>query len=124
MSEETFRIVITAAVGFACLGFVVQACVVIAMYSTARKMQKKLFPLVERLEPLAAKVEPMLDRVGVVVEKLGPAVDKLGPMAEKATLFLASANRTVEETRPKIGSVLTSANRALDDSGPKVERSW
>src|SRR5580693_7343338 len=102
MSESVFRIVVTAAVALASLAFVVQACVVVAFYRSTRKMQTKVSPLLDRVEPLVAKLEPMMERASALLEKTGPAVDKIGPMAEKATLFLASANRTMEENRPKI----------------------
>jgi len=67
MSEDVFRVVITAAVLLACIAFVVQATVAIAFYKTVRKIQQKVDHLSDKVEPLMAKIEP-------VVEKAAPCL--------------------------------------------------
>jgi hypothetical protein len=68
MSEETFRIVVAAAVLIACLAFVVQAGVVIALFRLTRKTQAKTAGFVEKAEPVLAKVEPLFDRCRFAAE--------------------------------------------------------
>ena len=48
MSEETFRIVVALAVLIACLAFVVQAGVMIALFRLTRKMQAKTAGFMEK----------------------------------------------------------------------------
>ena len=64
MSEDIFRIVITAAVALACLAFVVQAGVAIGLYRVARNMQEKIGPLAEKGAVMAEKAGPVIDRLG------------------------------------------------------------
>ena len=121
MSEDTFRIIVTVAVGFAALAFFIQAFVVIAFYRSTRKVQTQIAPVLDHVNPLTLKLESTLDELSRMLARAVPAVEKVGPMAEKATLLLASANRTVEENRSKVGAILTSANHTIDEAGTKVE---
>jgi len=79
MSEELFRIVITAAVGLACIAFIVQAGVVLALYRAARKMQDKVEPLMERAKPIMERVPVLMDKAKPAVEKTGPLVESVPP---------------------------------------------
>ena len=99
MSEETFRIVITIAVGLACIAFLVQAGVVIALYGVARKLQNKVSPLIEKAQPVVVKVGPLVDQAKHVMEKAGPVVEKAGGLAE-------TVKKTIEENRPKVAATL------------------
>src|SRR5664279_3755228 len=83
MSEETFRIVVAVAVLIACLAFVVQAGVMIALFRLTRKMQAKTAGFMEKAEPVLAKVEPVFDKIGPVIEKIGPALDSISAAAAK-----------------------------------------
>src|SRR5581483_1005464 len=106
MPDDIFRIVITVAVGLASLAFLVQAAVIIAFYRSARKMQAKVTPLVDRADPVIDKLEPLVSRLSELLEKAIPAVERMAPMADKATMLLVSANHVVEENRPKITALL------------------
>ena len=57
MSEDVFRIVVTAAVVVASLAFVVQAAILYALYRVSRKTQ-------ESADRIKVHVEPMLLVVG------------------------------------------------------------
>src|SRR5664280_3715944 len=83
MSEETFRIVLAVAVLIACLAFVVQAGVMIALFRLTRKMQAKTAGFMEKAEPVLAKVEPVFDKIGPVIEKIGPALDSINAAVAK-----------------------------------------
>jgi hypothetical protein len=114
MSEETFRIVVAAAVLIACLAFVVQAGVVIALFRLARKMQAKTAGFMEKAEPVLAKVEPVFDKIGPVIEKIGPALDsintaaaKIGPAIDRFRPVVDRAVVVVERT----GVLIQSVNR-------------
>ena len=52
MTEDTFRIVVAAAVTLACIACLVQAVAMFAFYRTARKMQQKAGPLVDQAKPV------------------------------------------------------------------------
>ena len=136
MSEETFRILVAAAVLIACLAFVVQAGIVFALFRLTRKMQDKSDGLMVRAEPLLAKVEPVLDKAGPVIERIGPALDsisaasaKFGPAMERAGVLLqsvnqavATANQVMQDARPRI-AVISDETAAIVHSGrEQVER--
>ena len=57
MSEEMFRIVVAVAVGLACIAFLVQAGIAVAIYTATRKAEKSVERLLGRLEPVLLKVE-------------------------------------------------------------------
>ena len=129
MSEESFRIVITAAVILACIAFVMQAIVVIVLYRLLKKTQEKVSPLIEKGETVAAKAAPMIEKMGPVIdqvrsliEKAGPAVEKAGPAVEKATAILATTHRIMEETRPKINEVATDSAAIVKSGRERIER--
>ena len=61
MPDDVFRWVIAAAVVMACLAFLAQAGVAIALYQIARKISDKTLPLAERAEPILDSARKMLD---------------------------------------------------------------
>ena len=117
MSEDVFRLVITAAVLLACIAFVVQAGVVIAFYKTVRKVQQKVERLGDRIEPLIAKVEPVVEKVGPILDKAVPVVQRLGPMIDEA-------KETMERLKPAIDGahlVIGKIGTVLEQAGPAIE---
>jgi methyl-accepting chemotaxis protein len=136
MSEETFRIVVTVAVLLACIAFIVQAGIALAMYFVARKMQRKVEPLVDRAQPLIAKAGPVIDKIGPMIDKFGPVAEKAGPAIEKAgkviekvgpvvdnaASVLATANRIVEENRPRVAEVAGDVAGIAKSGRAQVER--
>src|ERR1039457_5089907 len=99
MPDETFRIVVAAAVLIACLAFVVQAGVVLALFRLTRKMQEKTAGFMDVAEPVLARGEPGFERSGPVIERIGPALDaindtaaRLGPAIDR---FLPVIDKTI-----------------------------
>ena len=115
MSEELFRIVITTAVSLACVAFIVQAGVAIALYLIARKMQEKIFPLVDQVGTMAVEAVPL-------IEKIGPVIDKAGPAFETANRVLTVTQKVVEETRPRIAEIAREAVAISKSGRQQVER--
>jgi ABC-type transporter Mla subunit MlaD len=114
MSDDAFRIVITVAVILACIAFLVQSFVIMALFGIVRKMQQKMAPVIEKGEamaaiaiPLMAKVKPLVDHTVTVLEKAAPVVEKTGPAVEKVTAILASTHQIIEENRPRIAQITT-----------------
>ena len=130
MSEETFRIVVAAAVLIASLAFVVQAGIVLALFRLTRKMQGNTAGLMESAEPVLAKVEPVLEKVGPVLEKIGPTIDQLnttfakfGPAIERFLPLVDSAKVVVERTGVFVQNANQAAattNQILLDSRPRI----
>src|SRR5579864_1452660 len=98
MPDDVFRIVIAAAVALACLAFLVQAGVAIALYRVARQMHAKIAPLVDSSEALVAKASPVIEQMGPVIQKAGPAVDKVNQI-------LATTQHIMDDTRPRIAEI-------------------
>jgi uncharacterized protein YoxC len=112
VTEEAFRIVISAGVLLATLAFVVQAFAIVACYRAIRKTQEAVSPFLGEAGPVIRKIEPVMDRIGPMLEKAGPAfekagaaMEKIGPIAENVTSTLASANRILTDVRPRVGEV-------------------
>ena len=129
MTEDTFRMVVAAAVALACIAFVVQAVAMFALYRVAQRMQQKVGPLADQAEPVIGKLGPMIDEVGLVAQKLGPMIDKVGlaagkvaPVADQVESVLATANRIMEETRPRISELSGEAVEIVRSGREQVER--
>jgi hypothetical protein len=129
MSEETFRIVVAVAVLIACLAFVVQAGVMIALFRLTRKMQAKTAGFMEKAEPVLAKVEPVFDKIGPVIEKIGPALDSINAAAAKVgpaiDRFRPVVDRTVVVERTgvliqSVNRVTATANLIMQDVRPRI----
>src|ERR1035437_10313920 len=131
MSEETFRIVVAVAVLIACLAFVVQAGVMIALFRLTRKMQAKTAGFMEKAEPVLAKVEPVFDKIGPVIEKIGPALDSINAAAAKVgpaiDRFRPVVDRAVVVVVERTGvliqivnRVTATANLIMQDVRPRI----
>src|ERR1039457_4772274 len=130
MSEETFRIVVAAAMLIACLAFVVQAGVVIALFRLTRKMQARTAGFIEKAEPVLAKVEPVFDKIGPVIEKIGPALDSINaaaakvgaaidrfrPVADRAVVVVERTGGLIE----RFNGVTAAANLIMQDVRPRI----
>jgi methyl-accepting chemotaxis protein len=122
VTEDTFRIVVTAAVALACIAFVVQAVAMFALYRVARRMQQKVGPLADQAEPVIGKLGPMIDKIGLAAGKVGPVVDKVGPVVDRVEMVLATTNRIMEETRPRISELSNEAVEIARSGRQQMER--
>ncbi len=119
MSEDVFRLVITAAVLLACIAFVVQAAVAIAFYKTVRKIQQKVDHLSDKVEPLIAKIEPVIEKVGPVIDKIGPVAEHVGPLLERAMVTMERMKPVIDgavEVIGKVDAVMVKAGPVLDNA--------
>lgn len=123
MSEDTFRDIVTAAVILACIAFLVQSVVMIALFGVVRKLQRKVAPLIEKGEavatsavPVIEKVKPLAEQAAATLEKARPVLEKAGPAVDKLTAILASTHLILEENRPRI-SEITAEGVAIAKSG-------
>ena len=129
MTEDTFRMVVTAAVALASIAFVVQAMAMFALYRVARRMQQKVGPLADQAEPVIGKLGPMIGEIGLAAQRLGPMIDKVGlaagkvaPVADRVESVLATANRIMEENRPRISELSGEAVEIVRSGREQVER--
>ena len=128
MTEDTFRMVVAAAVALACIAFVVQAVAAFALYRVARRVQQKVEPLADQAEPVIEKLGPMIDQVGLAALKVWPAADRIGvvagkvaPVVDQVRMVLATTNRIVEETRPRISELSGEAVEIARSAREQVE---
>jgi low affinity Fe/Cu permease len=115
MPDDVFRIVITVAVVLACLAFLVQAGIAIALYRVASRMQKKVDPLVDRADALVKEASP-------IVAKIGPAIDRAGPALDAAGRILNKTDKIIEEVRPRIVEISGEVVAIAKSSRRQVER--
>lgn len=137
MTEDIFRIVVAAAVGLACIMFVVQAVVAIALYRVVREMQRRTGALMDQAAPVIGMLGPVIDRIGPVIDqagpvigKLGPAIDqvglvigKLGPVIDQAGLVIDEIGLVAEKAGPvadHLGKVLATTNRIVEEARPRI----
>ena len=116
MTEDVFRIVVTAAVALASLAFVVQAGILFALFRVTKKTHENAARFTAKAEPVLAKVGPLLERAGIVIEKAGPALDRLGPAIDRLGPAIAKIGPTID----KIGPVLDKAVPAIANVGPAL----
>jgi methyl-accepting chemotaxis protein len=132
MSDETFRIVVAAAVAIASLVFLVQAAVVFAIYRLARKTQVETTGFMNRIEPVIARAGPTFDQVGPVIQQIGTAiehiqaaVDKVSPVADSIGLVIARVGPVMDRIGPvmdKAGIVVLQIGEVVDQAGVLVQR--
>jgi ABC-type transporter Mla subunit MlaD len=118
MSEDIFRVVITAAVGLACIAFVVQAIVALGLYKAVRKIQEKVDHIGDKVEPFMAKVEPVVERVGPVMDKIVPVVERVGPMMDAATSAVERMKPAIDRAAVVIGQI----GEVVEQSKPVIEQ--
>jgi hypothetical protein len=123
MSEETFRIVVAAAVLIACLAFVVQAGLVLALFRLTRKMQDHSDAFIGKAEPLLVKVEPVLEKIGPALDsinaaaaKFGPAIDRFLPVVDKTVVVVERAGVLIQS----VNQATTSANQIMQEVRPRI----
>jgi methyl-accepting chemotaxis protein len=121
--------VVTAAVALASIAFVVQAMAMFALYRVARRMQQKVGPLADQAEPVIGKLGPMISEIGLAAQRFGPMIDKVGlaagkvaPVADRVESVLATANRIMEENRPRISELSGEAVEIVRSGREQVER--
>jgi methyl-accepting chemotaxis protein len=121
--------VVTAAVALASIAFVVQAMAMFAFYRVARRMQQKVGPLADQAEPVIGKLGPMISEIGLAAQRFGPMIDKVGlaagkvaPVADRVESVLATANRIMEENRPRISELSGEAVEIVRSGREQVER--
>ena len=115
VTEDTFRMVVVAAVALASIAFVVQAVAMFALYRVARRMQQKVGPLAEQAEPVIGKLGPMIDQIG-------PGTGKVAPVADQMQSVLALTNRMMEETGPRISELSGEVVAIVRSGRQQVER--
>jgi methyl-accepting chemotaxis protein len=128
VTEDTFRIVVAAAVALGCIAFVVQACAMFALYRIGRRMQQRVGPLADRAEPVIEKLGPMIDKIGLAVDNVGPVAGRIGvvagkvaPVVDEVGMLLATANRIMQETRPRISELSAEAVEIATSARQQVE---
>jgi low affinity Fe/Cu permease len=129
MSDDVFRIIVAVAVILACISFLVQGFVMLALYRVARKMQEKVSPLIEKGETVAAKAAPIIEKAGPlvdqarsVIEKAGPVIERVPPALEKATAILATTHQIIEDNRPRISEIMVEGVAIAKSGREHVER--
>ena len=83
MSEETFRIVVAAAVLAAISAFVVQVVFAIAAYVVFRTIRRDTAGCLAKFEPAFDKTGPLFNEVEVAVEKTELVINSLSSTAAK-----------------------------------------
>ena len=95
MSEETFRIVVAAAVLAAISAFVVQVVFAIAAYGVFRTIRRDTAGCLAKFEPAFDKTGPLFNEVEVAVEKTELVINSLSSRAVK---LRSDWRNLVEET--------------------------
>src|ERR1039457_4157024 len=120
MSDDVFRIVVTVAVGLACLAALVVVGVAFAFYRTARRMQQKVDELADIIEPVIGKIGPVVDQIGPVIDKIGPVLDSAAPVIEQIPSMIEKAGLAMDQigaAYEKIGAAADRARGIMDTAG-------
>jgi uncharacterized phage-associated protein len=129
MPDDLFRIIVTAAVLLACVAFLVQAIVAVALYRVIRKTQETISPLVEKGEivsakamPVIEKIEPLVDQTIEAWKRVGPVLEKTAPALERATTILTTSQEILAEARPRVVEMATEGAAIAKSAREQVER--
>jgi hypothetical protein len=106
---------VSVGVSLACLAFLVQAGVIIALYAVVGKMQKKMAPVLDRANEIGKAATP-------VISKAEAAIDRAGPVLDQARGVLAKAQTIIEETHPRITEISNEAVAIAKSGRRQVER--
>jgi exonuclease VII small subunit len=123
MTEEVFRIVVTAGVALAAVIFLAQAAIMMALYRSVRGIERKTEPLLEQAQPVIESLGPAIERIRIVAEKAAPAIEKAGPAIERAAPMLEKAALAAEKaaaTLERANATLAVAQQILSENRPKV----
>jgi len=83
MSNETFQIIITVAVGLALLSMIVQGVAALALYRSTREMATRLSPVVKRAKAILAVEKESIRRIEIAIDKTLLSVDILKRVAPR-----------------------------------------
>lgn len=122
MSDDVFRIVIMVAVALACLAFLIQAGVIIALYGVVSKMQKKMSPVLDRADEIGKAATPVIAKAGAVIEKAHPLLERAGPVLDSAKEILKKTEAIIDEIRPKVAEISTETAAIVKSSRLQVDR--
>jgi hypothetical protein len=129
MDEALFRIVITVGVGVAVVSFIAQAIVMIGIYRLWRVVEQRILTLTGHVAPAMSKLNGVVEKAGPLIdssiptiEKAGKTAEKMGRVAESATALLTSANRVVDDNRPRVAEVCNEAVAIAETGRKEVER--
>jgi uncharacterized protein YoxC len=123
MTEEVFRIIVAVGVGLACIMFVVQAFVMLGLLKIVKKVEQRVEGITKAAEPIIADVNVVLKKVGPVLEDVSPVVAKVGPLMDKAAVIFEKTGPVIERVEASIVEVkklLATANRIVEDSRPRI----
>jgi hypothetical protein len=99
MEESAFRIVITVAVALACIAFLVQAGVALALYKVARALQAKVNGTLEQ-------VSPMIDTSKQMLAENRPKVAEITQNVVQISANAAEVSRSARDQVARIGDVV------------------
>ena len=94
MSNETFQIIVSAAVGLAILSLIVQSLAVLACYRSVRDTVTRLSPFLLRTKAILAAEKDSIRRIEIVIDKTQLSVDileRVGPRISTLAGGFASA---------------------------------
>lgn len=99
MDEATFRIVITIAVALACIAFLVQAGVVVALYKVAKSLQLKV-------NETTAKVTPIMDTTRQLLDENRPRVNEVAQNVVQISANAVEMSHSVRDQLTRVSDVV------------------
>ncbi|MFB3827645.1 MAG: hypothetical protein ACE15B_12810 [Bryobacteraceae bacterium] len=119
MDVTTFQWVIAAAVVLACLAFLVQAGMVMAMYRIARRLEERIVPLTENTGPILQNARQMLEENRPRVNEITiQAVEIAKTARQQAVKISALVDETSARARVRIAQV----DEKFDETVAQVEQ--
>lgn len=113
MSNETFQIIITAAVVLAFLATIVQVLAALALYRSAREMLTRFSPLLLHINAILAVQTSSIRRIEIVVDKTLLCADIMERVVPRFAT-LAARTEAVALQAMQIGEQLTHLERSVE----------
>jgi hypothetical protein len=118
MSDDFFRWVITIAVFLALTAFVVQVCLVFAMYRVTKVMQDKVMPVVDALTPIIGTVRRLVDENGPRVSAI---ISDAEHMMNTAREQVTRVGEVVKEFSDRARAQVARIDGAVDQTVEQVQ---
>jgi ABC-type transporter Mla subunit MlaD len=113
MSNETFQIIVSAAVGLAILSLIVQSLAVLACYRSVRDTVTRLSPFLLRTKAILAAEKDSIRRIEIVIDKTQLSVDILERVGPRIST-LAGRLETVAAHAMRLGPPLAELEQSAE----------
>jgi hypothetical protein len=119
MDEHTLTILLTIFVGVSALAMLVQAGTLLGLFLVARKLQKRVTPLIPQVEGVVGVTRQTIERVDKHIEKIGATSASI---MDQAKVQVAKVDELLNDATTRAKVQMERAEMVLDDTMTRVQQ--